>query len=188
VIEPEAREAKGLEALVERARRGEAAAFTALVRRFDPMLRGLAFNVLGDRELMDDALQEAYLRAFRALPAFEGRAPFGVWLCRIAYNACVDELRGGRRRRWLPLGEPALKRVRAPGVDLDEQLALAGALRDALAGLSHADRAAVWLVDAQGHDYRSAAAVLGVAEGTVGSRLNRARAVLRRALSEEVDR
>jgi RNA polymerase sigma-70 factor, ECF subfamily len=171
--------------LVERARGGDGAAFTALVRRYDRTLRGLAFHLLRDREVMDDVLQEAYLRAFRALPGFEGRAQVGTWLCRIAYNACLDELRRRQRRRWLPLSEAGLDRVPAAGTDLDERLALASSVREALAALSHEDRAAVWLVDAEGHGYSEAASVLGIPEGTVASRLNRARAALRVALAEE---
>jgi RNA polymerase sigma-70 factor (ECF subfamily) len=171
--------------LVQRARGGDAAAFAALVRAFDPMLGRLAYSLLGDRELMDDVLQEAYLRAFRALPDFEGRSQIGTWLYRITYTACLDELRRRKRRRWLPLADAGLQDAPAPAADLGERLARASALRAALAGLSHEERAAVWLVDAEGRDYREAAEVLGVPEGTVASRLSRARAALRLALAEE---
>ena len=167
--------------LVERARGGDGAAFTALVRRYDRTLRGLAFHVLGDREVMDDVLQEAYLRAFRALPGFEGRAQVGTWLCRIAYNACLDELARTRRVVQLPLAEVAER----PGSDPDpgDVTADRGDLAAALASLPPVERAAVLLVDAQGFDYREAGRVLGVPEGTIGSRLARARATLRRALA-----
>jgi RNA polymerase sigma-70 factor (ECF subfamily) len=162
---------------VTRARRGDEAAFAALVRHYDPGLRALAFRLLGDRTRMDDALQEAYVGAYRALPRFRGDASLGTWLYRIAYNACLDELR--RTRDVVPL-----ERVRdraAGGGDPVDGLAL----REALAELPVEDRAAVLLVDAQGFDYRSAAEVLGIPAGTVASRLNRARAALRRALQEQ---
>lgn len=58
--------------LLDRARRGDEAAFGALVRIFDPQLRGLAFSLLGSRELMDDVLQDAYVRAFRGLAGSRG--------------------------------------------------------------------------------------------------------------------
>ena len=54
---------------------------------------------------MDDALQEAYVSAFRALPRFRGRSAFGTWLYRIVYNACLDELRRVRARREVPLDD-----------------------------------------------------------------------------------
>ena len=79
-------------AILDRARGGDHEAFAAVVRLYDAKLRGLAFRVLGDRDRMDDALQEAYVRAFRALPRFRGDARMGTWLFRITYNACLDEL------------------------------------------------------------------------------------------------
>jgi RNA polymerase sigma factor (sigma-70 family) len=68
------------------------------VRRHDERLRGLAFRLLGgDRDLIDDALQEAYVRAYRALPGFRHDADLGSWLYRIVYNACTDEVRRVQR-------------------------------------------------------------------------------------------
>ncbi|HXG75851.1 MAG TPA: sigma-70 family RNA polymerase sigma factor [Gaiellaceae bacterium] len=165
--------------LVERARAGDRDAYTALIRRYDRGLRALAFRLLGDRDRMDDALQEAYVRAFRSLPRFRGAAGIGTWLYRIAYNACLDELERGRRSAALELaldgrgdgrGDPAETAVRP------------GDLEAALAALAPGERAAVLLVDAHGFHYASAAEVLGVPAGTVASRLNRARTALRRAL------
>src|ERR671934_126486 len=79
------------------------AAFPELIERHDRALRALAFRLLGDRDRMDDVLQEAYVRAYRALPRFRGRSLPGTWLYRIVYNACIDELRRERPDRRLPL-------------------------------------------------------------------------------------
>jgi RNA polymerase sigma-70 factor (ECF subfamily) len=85
--------------LVDRVLDGDRSAFTELVRRHDERLRGLASKLLaGDRHRVDDALQEAYVRAYRALPRFRRDADLGSWLYRIAYNACIDELRRAKRR------------------------------------------------------------------------------------------
>jgi RNA polymerase sigma-70 factor (ECF subfamily) len=160
--------------------RGDERAFAALVRHYDAGLRRLAFRLLGDRGRMDDALQEAYVSAYRALPRFRGDASLGTWLYRIAYNACLDELK--RTRAVVDLDSV---RDRAhPGADPIEALSIRHTLAGALAELPLEDRAAVLLVDADGFDYRGAAEVLGVPEGTVASRLNRARAALRQALEE----
>jgi RNA polymerase sigma-70 factor (ECF subfamily) len=164
--------------VLERARRGDQRAFAALVRHYDPGLRRLAYRLLGDRDRMDDALQEAYVRAFRALPRFRGDSTAGTWLYRIATNACLDELR--RARDVIPLDAVRDRPSRAPGPA--DELTGRERLEGALARLAPGDRAAVLLVDAQGFDYREAAGILGVPEGTVASRLNRARASLRRAL------
>jgi len=170
-------------AVLARARRGDQRAFALLVRHYDDGLRALAYRLLGDRDRMDDALQEAYVRAFRALPSFRGDAAVGTWLYRIVYNACVDELR--RERQVVPLERVRERPDPRPGPG--EILPVRRLLADALAALPAADRAAVLLVDAQGFDYRSAAEILGVPEGTVASRLNRTRAVLRRFLSDHLE-
>jgi RNA polymerase sigma-70 factor, ECF subfamily len=94
-----------LGAALERAQRGDAPAFETLVRHYDPGLRALTFRLLGDRDRMDDALQEAYVKAFRALPGFRNESSFGTWLYRIAYNACLDELERSRRVVRLPFDE-----------------------------------------------------------------------------------
>jgi RNA polymerase sigma-70 factor (ECF subfamily) len=153
--------------------------FAKLVREHDAGLRALAFRLLGDRDRMDDALQEAYLRAYRALPRFRGDSAISTWLYRIVYNACLDELRNTPQVVALDsVRERADPRPGAP-----ELLELA----DALASLPPADRAAVLLVDAHGFDYRNAAEVLGIPEGTIASRLSRARAHLRRYLGDQLE-
>jgi RNA polymerase sigma-70 factor (ECF subfamily) len=163
--------------LLARARRGDADAFGQLLREHDESHRRLAFRLLGERGPMDDALQEAYVRAFRALPRFRGTSSFGTWLYRIVYNACLDELRRVRARREVPLdGSSEAARERT-----DERLDLAAAL----GALPVELRAVVLLVDAEGLSYDEAAEVIGVAPGTVGSRLSRARAELRVALKGE---
>jgi RNA polymerase sigma-70 factor, ECF subfamily len=169
--------------VLERARRGDRNAFAALVRHYDPSLRALAYRLLGDRDRMDDALQEAYVNAFRALPRFRGQSDLGTWLYRIVYNACVDELERARRVVRLPLEDAGDPVDPQPGPD--ETVARRRDLAAALAALSHEDRAAVLLVDAYGLGYRAAAEALDVPEGTVASRLNRARGSLRRALDDE---
>jgi RNA polymerase sigma-70 factor (ECF subfamily) len=149
-------------------------AFAELVRRHDRELRALAFRLLGDRDRMDDVLQEAYVKAFRALPRFRGESSVATWLYRIVANACLDELRRARRRREESVAEPEPASVHEPQEP--------GALAAALAALTPEDRAAVLLVDAFGESYDDAARALGVPRGTIASRLNRARPALRRAL------
>ena len=166
------------ERVIDRARRGDQEAFAAVIRHYDPGLRALAYRLLGNRDVMDDVLQEAYVKAFKALPRFRGEAKLGTWLYRIAYNACLDELRRARRGDELPLADEQPSASPDPG----DVAARRGDLARALAALPPEERAAVLLVDAQGFDYRQTARVLGVAEGTVASRLNRARASLRIAL------
>ena len=166
--------------VVERARAGDHRAFRSLVSHYDQGLRALAYRLLGDAGQMDDVLQDAYVKAYRALGSFRGDAGVGTWLYRITYNACIDHLRRTRRLDQLPL--EALSERASPEPDPGERAVARGNLADALAALSPDQRAVVMLVDAEGFDHAAAARVLGVAEGTVHSRLFRAHAVLRARL------
>ncbi len=158
-------------------------AFTDLVKAHDAGLRALAFRLLGDRNRMDDVLQEAYLKAYRSLPGFQGGSAVGTWLYRIVYNACIDELRARARRPVVSLSDGAagMAPVEGPEKRMSDRAALALALDR----LPEDQRAVVLLVDGQGFDYAGAAEVLGVAQGTVASRLSRAHAALRLQLGDE---
>src|SRR5260221_7196500 len=127
---------------------------------------------------MDDALQEAYLRAYRGLPSFHGDSAFGTWLYRIVYRTCLDELR--RRRPVGALDEAADVADSRPGPEM--QVAVRRDIDAAMAQLSNEMRAAVWLIDGEGLSYDEAASVLGVPAGTIASRVSRARVQLRRTL------
>jgi RNA polymerase sigma-70 factor, ECF subfamily len=162
-------------ALLDRARRGDQEAFAAVIRHYDSGLRTLAYRLLGDRDRMDDVLQEAYARAFHALPRFRGGASAGSWLYRIVYNACVDELRRSGARKEISLED---WRERAAAPDVEQRLDLEAALAKLPVDL----RAVVLLVDADELSYDEAAEILGIPAGTVASRLSRARDALRGAL------
>jgi RNA polymerase sigma-70 factor (ECF subfamily) len=170
--------------LASRARTGDRGAFTALLRRHDPTMRRLAFRMLADATAMDDVLQEAYVKAYTALPSYRDDARFSTWLYRITYNACIDEIRR-RRRRPAPTDEPF--DVPSPVAGPERVVTAAESLRRTLASLPADQRATVVLVDGEGFDHTAAAQILGVAPGTVASRLSRARSALRRS-TEEIDR
>jgi RNA polymerase sigma-70 factor (ECF subfamily) len=179
--------ATGDGALVDRILGGDRDAFGIVLRRHDERLRSLASKLLGgDRHRMDDAMQEAYVRAFRALPSFRRDANLGSWLYRITYNACIDELRRGRRH---PDPVDTADDVWAPpsaAAGPERTVGAADAAARALAALPDEQRVTVVLVDGEGFDNLTAARILGVAPGTVASRLSRARASMRLALGEEV--
>jgi RNA polymerase sigma-70 factor (ECF subfamily) len=165
--------------IVERAWRGDDCAFALLVEHHTPMLRALAVRMLGDRASVDDALQEAFAKAFRALPAFRGASRVSTWLYRICHNVCADELRR-RRRGAACIDDADLSSVTTAGGEeraLDREV-----LSRALDTLSPELRATVVLVCVEGFNYAAAAEVLCVPTGTIASRIARARVVLRRHL------
>ena len=159
-------------------RRLDADAFVELVERHDLSHRRLAFRLLGDRDGMDDVLQEAYVRAFRALPRFRGESSLETWLYRIVYNACVDDLRRHRAHETLDEWD---ERLAAAPTQPEARLDLAAAL----ASLPPELRAVVLLIDAEGLTYEEAAVVLDAPAGTIASRLNRARSHLQAVLKRE---
>lgn len=157
-------------------------AFERLVRREHTELRRFAHRVVGDPGHADDALQNAYLSAFRALPRFRQWHPTSdvAWLYRIVYRSCIDELRKARRHQLIGIDEIA--EISSPQAGPEAEVIARDSLLEALGALSPEARATVLLVDGQGLGYDAAAVILGVPRGTIASRLNTSRPALRRAL------
>jgi RNA polymerase sigma-70 factor (ECF subfamily) len=168
-------------AVLAAARRGDPRAFTEVLMHHDRQLRLLAFRLLGDEHQMEDALQDAALRAFRALPGFDGRSSLGTWLHRIVYTTCVDHLR--RRPAQVPAAPPAAADLPDPAADPLERLVAWETLAAALDQLPPDQRVALLLIDQEGYDYRTAGEIIGIPPGTVSSRVSTARATVRRLLA-----
>jgi RNA polymerase sigma-70 factor (ECF subfamily) len=172
--------------LLRDARHGNHGAFIALMRRHEPRLRALAYRVLRDPDLVADAVQETALRAFRSLHTFRDDAALSTWLYRVTYNVCLDALARGERQ--VLLAEQFRWDAEGYAPDPARRVAAGDELSRALDELSPEHRAVVYLCIQQDLDHTTVAEVLGIPYGTVGSRLNHARTVLRRALSREEDR
>jgi RNA polymerase sigma factor (sigma-70 family) len=168
--------------LLRAARRGHAADFVRLLRLHERRLRVLAFRVLRDPHLVDDALQEVALRAYRSLDSFRSESSLHTWLSRITYTTCVDLL--GERKRQVTLAErSASPEGEAP--DPSELLEVQSALSAALDVLSPEQRAVVLLALQEGLDHATVGEILGIPSGTVGSRLFTSRRLLWRALGRD---
>jgi RNA polymerase sigma-70 factor (ECF subfamily) len=163
-------------ALVDSARRGAPAAFEALYRNHVGHVYGLCLRMTASPATAEDCTQEAFIQAWRSLPAFEGRAAFGTWLHRIAVNAVLAQ--GRRRREQVGVDVPADEAAAAlpdPSASND------GAMLDleaAIARLPAGARQVLVLVGVYGHSHEEAAALLGIAVGTCKSQLHRARQLL----------
>jgi RNA polymerase sigma-70 factor, ECF subfamily len=168
------------QAVVAAAVGGDHQAFAQIVRHYDPRLRALAFQLIGDATATDDALQEAYIRAFRGLASFGGRAALGTWLYRVTYTTCIDHLRR-RRDALFDDGEYPLDLCDRRD-DPAEIVPQRDAVGRALAALPCEQRAAVLLVDAAGMTFRDGAKALGLPLGTFAARLSAARSALRISL------
>jgi RNA polymerase sigma-70 factor, ECF subfamily len=181
-------------ALVQRCAAGDEAACTELVGEHQRMVVQLAMNLLGDRDEALDLSQEVFLRVFRTIHRFRGQSSLRTWIYRIAVNQARNRHRFWRRRH------------RADQVSLDQHVAahgefqsggeltpdrmlaqkqLAERLNHALEHLPFDQRTAIILREIDGLSYEEIAFSLGVAIGTVKSRLTRARQALRLELREE---
>jgi len=163
--------------LIDGAARGDRAASRALYERYAPRVYAVVRRIAGDEDLAEDAAQEAWIRAFRALPGFRGDARFSTWLHRIAVNAALQGLRGRERRHEVqgPLSED----IPTPS-DRGPADPLAGRrLEAALDRLPEGMRAILVLHDVEGFTHGEIAERLGVQPGTSKSQLFKARARMR---------
>lgn len=186
------------ETYVQAAQRGDLEAFNALVLMHQARAYNLAYRLLGDEAAAADATQEAFIRAYQHIRAFQ-RGAFFTWLYRIVANVCYDLLRYQKRRPALPFthlsGEAGgVSDYDAPDFDapapeddgpetIIQRRELAALLQQHINTLPIDQRLALVLSDVQGLSYQEIAEVTRSNLGTVKSRLSRARTRLRRSLS-----
>ena len=170
-------------AAVRRCRAGDREAFRHLVERYQSEAFGHAVTVLGDREDALDAVQEAFLDAFRALDRFDPSRRFYPWFYTILRNRCF-KLAAGRRRREMERTDELELLSPAPGVSPEEALLL----ERALLRMTDQERELITLRHLDGLSYEELAERLEVPVGTIMSRLYHARKKLREKLSRHLDR
>src|SRR5687767_10035350 len=158
--------------VVKDARAGDRYAFGVLVRHCQGDVWRLVFHLVRDETLADDITKDTFVRAYRFLSGYRADAKFSTWLYSIARNCAMDELRKASRRRKVVerLGEEE------PAAETDHGAVLE--VREAISALPDHLREPVILIDLLGTSYRDAAAILSTAEGTIKSRVHRAREAL----------
>jgi RNA polymerase sigma-70 factor (ECF subfamily) len=166
--------------LVLGAQRGDQDAFAGLVRRHQQRAYAVARAVVLTHEDAEDAVQEGFLHAYKAIARFRPDQPFGAWLHRIVANAALDITRRRKVRDTDTLPETVASPFRDPAVDGD----LRARLDRALGGLGERQRAVIVLHDVEGFKHAEIGRLLGIPEGTARSDLHHARAQLRRALHD----
>lgn len=177
------------EAVVRAAQHGDLDAYNRLVRTYERQAYAVALRLLRRPELAEDATQDAFIQAYRALGSFRGGS-FRAWLMRIVTNRCYDVLRSANRRAADSLddqmfeAEPHWSSIAAPDdpVGRAMQAELRRFLEGALAQLPDDQKLTIVLCDVQGYTYEEAAEIMSVALGTVKSRLSRARSALREVI------
>ncbi len=166
--------------LVLAAQRGDREAFAALVRLHMRRAYAVARAITATHEDAEDAVQEGFLHAYRALDRFRPEQSFGAWLHRIVANAALDI---GRRRKVRD-ADALSESVSLPFRDPAEDDELRRRLVAGLEALSARQRAVIVLHDVEGFTHGEIGAMLGIPEGTARSDLHHARAALRRLLGD----
>ncbi len=165
-------------ALVLAAQAGDRTAFAGLVHRHQRRAYAVARSIVLSHDDAEDAVQEGFLHAFRALERFRPEQAFGAWLHRIVANAALDIARRRKVRDADELPETLASPHRDPAV-ADE---LKTRLAQALATLGERQRSVIVLHDVEGYKHAEIGTLLGIPEGTARSDLHHARAHLRRLL------
>jgi RNA polymerase sigma-70 factor (ECF subfamily) len=159
-------------ALVASARAGDRTAFEHLMRANLDAVYGHALRFFGDQATAEDAAQEVWVKVYRSLGDFDGRAAFSTWLYRVTRNVCLDMFRRGKHQAS-PVDPLDLPQV--PSGEFADAAATSADLERTVATLPPEDRDAFNAVALFGLTYADAGTVLGVPAGTVKSRVFRAR-------------
>ena len=166
--------------LVLSAQRGSREAFAELVRAYQRRAYAVARAIVLDHHDAEDAVQDGFLHAYRALARFRPGEPFGAWLHRIVANAALDL----QRRRKVRAAGTLPETVALPFRDPAESDELRRRLSAALQRLTERQRAVIVLHDVEGFRHAEIGEMLDIPEGTARSDLHHARATLRRLLSD----
>lgn len=165
--------------------RGDQAAFDELVRRYRRRVYGICYRYFGDAADAEDAAQDAFVALLRRAGTFQGTSSFSTWMYRVTVNACNDLARKrGRRPQRTDTDVSTLADDLASAEDLVSRRELGMVLESALRELDADTRTAIVLHDVQGVPYQDIAERLGMAVGTVKSRIHRGHARLAALLTE----
>jgi RNA polymerase sigma-70 factor (ECF subfamily) len=180
------------EELVARAQGGDIDSFNQLIVRWERPIYALAYRVIGKEEDARDVCQDAFLRAYRALPGFKGQAKFSSWLYRIALNLCRDWIRRQRRAPVVQLPEDAeameLASEKGPVESIEDLVArreLSAIVEEAMSELSEEQRTAIILKEYHGMTFQEIADMQGCPLSTVKTRLYQGLSLLRRRLEQQ---
>ena len=177
--------------LVARSLGGDVDSFNQLILRWERPIYALAYRVIGREEEARDVCQEAFLRAYRALPGFKGQAKFSSWLYRITLNLCRDWIRKQRRQPVSQLPEDVdideVAAATGPVESIEDLVArreLSAVVEKAMTHLPEEQRTAIILKEYHGMTFQEIADLQGCPLSTVKTRLYQGLSVLRRRLEE----
>jgi len=174
------------EALIEQIKKGDLDAFERLIAKYETKVYTIAYRYMGNYNDASDLAQEALIRVYRSIGGFRGESSFLTWLYRVVTNVCKDELRRRAKEKTVSMDE-MIEKGKPPAVEEKnkslEEIILCrewqAEVQAVLNSLSEEHRTIVIMRDIQGYSYEEIAFFLECSLGTVKSRLNRARNMLK---------
>jgi RNA polymerase sigma factor (sigma-70 family) len=170
--------------IIARCRAGDRDAHYKLYKLYARAMFNVSFRITGREEDAEDALQEAFISAFRSLDSYRGDAAFGAWLKRIVVNKAINILKKRKHESFPDDEQWDVAEDEAPA-DYMEQLTV-DRVRKAIEQLPDGYRAVLSLYLLEGYDHQEIAEILGITESTSKSQLNRAKNKLREQLTQRV--
>ncbi len=179
--------------MIKRCKDGDREAFNALMEKYQNIMFGMAYNLLSDYQDAEDAVQETFIKAYKSISSFKGDSAFTTWLYVICRNSCNDILRKRQKHSAVTSidaddDDGPIKEIKSDGpspedvVEMNETQAM---VRDAINSLKPEYKEVLVLSDIQQLSYDEVSTILKIPNGTVKSRLNRARNALRKKLSDK---
>mgnify|MGYP001118794884 FL=1 len=179
--------------LVDRARMGDVEAFEQLIESCQKKVFNIAFRMIGNYDDANELAQEVFLKAFRSINKFKGDSLFSTWIYKVTANVCLDEIRRRKKRMVFSLDEDMefndgeVKRQipdSSPTPDITaETNEIKNAVNKSIQELPEDYKSVIILRDIQGFSYDEISRIVNCPEGTVKSRINRARQALKKILS-----
>ncbi|MDQ2085267.1 sigma-70 family RNA polymerase sigma factor [Herbivorax sp. ANBcel31] len=175
--------------LIEQAKSGSIEAFEQLIEKCQKKVFNIAFKMMGNYEDASELAQEAFIKAYKSIKKFKGDSLFSTWIYRITTNVCLDELRKRKNKKVISLdeyikydGEEIKRQVKdeSPGPEkVFEKREIKNIMKKCIDSLPIEYKTVVVLRDIQGFSYEEIAKIIKCPEGTVKSRINRARKALK---------
>lgn len=183
--------------LLEKAKNGDVLAFEKLITEYQKKVFNIAFRMVGNYDDASELTQEVFIRVFKSLKNFKEQSLFSTWIYKITTNVCLDEIRKRKKRKAvyldeeIKLDENEVKRQIEDDKPTPEMIAekneISKAVNDAIESLSEEHRTVIVLRDLQGFSYEEIAKITSCPEGTVKSRINRARQALKEILKSKTE-
>nr|WP_249310441.1 sigma-70 family RNA polymerase sigma factor [Bacillus sp. FJAT-49736] len=168
--------------LIKKARGGDEEAFSALVSKYKGQVFRHAYAMVNNREEAEDVAQEAFVKAYYSLSKLDNDFAFVSWLTRIVSNLCYDRLKKSKNKKQVQMENLEQNSLRLSSSPIESTNTML-VIQEAMEKLSFEHRTALVLRDVQGYSYEEISGILKIPLGTVKSRINTARGMLKKELS-----